>query len=368
VSARENRTSAILEGFRTWAELAADAGEDGLDWLLSGYLAAGHVTLISGKPKAGKSTLATAIAEAVDDPETVVFLDRVVGDGPVIYVSEEGPGTLQPKLNDSSRSVALTRDGVWPKPPWIDLIQAAAFKAMDIQARLLVIDSLSFWASFGEGQEKDAGAVQATMDALTTAAGTGLAVLLVHHQRKSGGGEGDAVRGSGALLAAVDMSIELERVDESSTQRRLVAIGRWPTTPVLVVDRDSQTEDWRTVGRATSREEAATQSARGRLLATIPTEGAGVTEGELEGLLGGPRNVAKPLRVALADGLVTRSGSGRRGSPYRYCVAPPKSSSNGGGESHSVFSSTPLGGGERDTQSVVSPSGLEEERKNGRPA
>lgn len=355
--------NAILDGFTQWTELGQNVG-DGPTWLLSGYLAAGHVTLLSGKPKAGKSTLACAIAEAVDNGETTLFLGRYVGDGPAVYVSEEGPMTLAPKLRASTRSVALTRERIWPKPSWTALVAAAVEKAMEIEAVLLVIDSLAFWACFREGQEKDAGAAQATMDALTAATRAGLGVLLVHHQRKTGGDEGDAVRGSGAILGAVDLSVELERLGDAPTHRRLVAVGRWTTPPVLVIDRDS-TGRYRLVGRATGREEAAALGDRERLLAAMPPQDPGATEAELVELLGHPRNVAKPLRQLVASGYVARTGDGKRGSPYRYRVSPPASSSTDGGANGSRFSSTPIGGRERELSFEAAPPASEEKPAEG---
>jgi hypothetical protein len=77
--------------------------------------------------------------------------------------------------------------------------------------------------------------MQSTIGALGAATGAGLAVLLVHHQRKGGGQDGDAVRGSGAIFAAVDMLIEVERPTGDgtpATHRQLVATGRWQNAPV----------------------------------------------------------------------------------------------------------------------------------------
>ena len=321
--------------FLSWSEIRDSTPADPeSESILSGYIVRGAVTLLSGKPKVGKSTLASAIAEAVDaDAED--FLGCTVTGGPVVYLSEEGLATLAPKLPPSSRSVALTRDGAWPKPSWPELIEAAVAKATEIGAVLLVVDALAFWASFAEGSEKDSGAAQATMDALGAATAAGLAVLIVHHQRKSGGEDGDAIRGSGALLGSVDASMELERL--GGRHRRLVALGRWPAPPVLVIDHDAETGGWRVVGRAGSREEAAQLNGDERILAALPDDAPGITEPDLVDVLGvHPREVAKPLRSLHGRGLSVRTGEGKRGDPYRYSKAPPKSSSESGVETVSL--------------------------------
>jgi AAA domain len=192
-------------------------------------------------------------------------------------------------------------------------------------AVLLVIDSLSFWAAFAEGAEKDAGAAQAAIDALGAATGLGLAVLLVHHQRKAGGEDGDAVRGSGAIFGAVDTLVELERLEDAPPgHRRLVAVGRWPTTPpVLVIDRDAGTGTWRVVGQATSRQEAAAMGMREQILSAMPDEA--ITEAELTEVMGmDKRKLGGPLRELVSEEVVIRTGAGQRGDPYRYERCPEK--------------------------------------------
>jgi len=82
------------------------------------------------------------------------------------------------------------------------------------------------------------------------------ALLLVHHIRKSDGGEGTASRGSGALPAFVDTIVELRRHDannKTSTKRVLTAYGRWDETPAeLVIELDQGAKEYRDCGdRAT---------------------------------------------------------------------------------------------------------------------
>jgi hypothetical protein len=348
--------------FRAWAEVRAVAPL-APPWVLGGYIARGLVTMLAGKPKAGKSTLACAIAEAVD-AEVEAFLGREVAGGRVVYVSEEGPATLAAKLPASTGSLALSRDDAWPKPGWPELIAAAVRKAGEIGAVLLVIDALAFWAGFAEGAEKDSGAAQAVMDALGAATGSGLAVLIVHHQRKAGGEEGDAVRGSGAIFGAVDVLIEVERLGEAADprHRRLVAVGRFPgaTPPVLVIERER--ECWRVVGEADTRQGAAALGMRGRVLAALPL-GEPVTETELCELVGtDKRKTGPPLRELVDEGLVERSGAGKRGDPYRYEKVSQKVSP-AGTETPVAKVSSPVGGtpATNSVQGKLSPSGTESE-------
>lgn len=333
------------------------------EWVWEGYAARGAVTLQAGKPKSGKSTIACALTDAVS-AGAGAFLGRRVTEGAVVYVSEEGAGTLVHKLPASDRVRVLTRDAAWPKPTWPTLIAAAVAEAKHVGAVLLVIDALSFWAGFAEGQEKDAGSAQAVMNALAAATAAGLAVLVVHHQRKAGGEDGDAVRGSGAIFGAADVLLEVERAGEDAppTQRRLVSTGRWPqAAPVLLADRDPASGAWRVIGEAAGRFEAAGLGARERILQGLPEGGDGTTEGELAQVLGlDPRKIGKPLRELVDDGLIDRSGGGRRGDPYRYTRAAddsPPDSPPGEGRNAPMDSPPPCRGGASNRESPRSPGG-----------
>ena len=251
------------------------------DWIWGGYLAPAAITLVAGKPKSGKSTLACGLAEALT-AGAGEFLGRAVRQCSVVYLSEEGAGTLKPKL--SGRIRTLTRDGAWPRPGWATLIAAATIEADRIGATVLIVDSLSFWSSLDEGQENDSAVMQRALGALGAATSTGLAVVLVHHQRKGGGEDGDAVRGSGAIFAAVDMLIEVERPksDSAPTHRQLVSTGRWQDAPpVLIVDHDPRERSWRVVGEAGDRTAAGEFGIREQILDALPIEEPGITEREL---------------------------------------------------------------------------------------
>lgn len=340
-------------------------------WLWEGYLAQGALTLLAGRPKSGKSTLAWAITEAIA-ARAPTFLGRGIEHGGVVYVSEEGVGTLAHKLPRGERVRVLTRDAAWPKPSWARVIAETVKEAGRVGAVLLVIDSLAFWAAFGEGQENDAGAAQAALNVLGIATTAGLAVLLVHHQRKSGGSAGDAVRGTGAIFGAVDALVELERLDgpaPATGQRRLVGVSRWPSIPpVLVVERDAAGK-WRAIREVADRDETAELAVRDRLLSALPSDGLGATEQELANRLGvDGRKIGHPLRASVEAGRVERTGRGRKGDPYRYRRrpedAPPDSPLAPGEHLAQMLPSLLIGGEHGKENPALSP----REERGGRPA
>jgi hypothetical protein len=82
-------------------------------WVWRHYIAAGTLTVLAGKPKTGKSTLAFAFAFALVEALAAgadTFLGCQLAGGPVVYVSEEGAASLRHKLPDSDRVHVLTRE------------------------------------------------------------------------------------------------------------------------------------------------------------------------------------------------------------------------------------------------------------------
>jgi hypothetical protein len=286
-------------------------------WVLSGYLAKGGVTVLAGKPKCGKSTLGIAIARAVESSASD-FLGHAVSGGSVVYVSEEGAATLVHKIGGERLRIA-TRETAWPRPPWAMLIDAMRAEAERVGAVLVVIDTFAFWAMLKADAEKDAGAVQQAMEPLVQLADAGFAVLLVAHARKGNSveaGEGDAVRGSSAITGAADIVLELERVKDLPRQRKLLALSRYPQTPgVLVFERD---DGWSVVGEGTDRGDARDIANRSKLLDALSYD-EDRTRTDLEEATGAPaREWHQTLDQLIADRLVTRSGEGKRGDPYRH--------------------------------------------------
>jgi hypothetical protein len=103
-------------------------------------------------------------------------------------------------------------------------------------------------------------------------------------------------------------------------------VTRWPGTPgLLVVERDAALGAWRIVGEGASREEGAALAWRERLLRAVPGE-PGATLDELEKVVGVERRKwYGEFKALLSEGLIVRSGEGKRGDPYRHFRAPADS-------------------------------------------
>ena len=218
-----------------------EATPEEVPWCWHGFLAYGLVTLFAGRHKGGKSTLLFSLIRAIVDGDDA-FLNHAIDPGPVVLLTEEGPETLRPKLEPISpegrtRIRILDRSLVSPRGDyaWPLAVRDAGQEALDWGARLIVIDTFAFWSQIRD--ENDNGLMQEIVSVLGDLTTRGLAVVVVHHHRKSGGEDGDAIRGGTGLQGAVDVIVELVRPpsegedDDNSTERELRAIGRFPESP-----------------------------------------------------------------------------------------------------------------------------------------
>jgi len=321
--------------FYTADDLLADAPEEP-EWVWDGLVAAGLIALLAGRPKraGGKSSLAWGLVRAVVLGHES-FCGRRLAGGAAVYLTEE-PGTmLRPKVAPLAGNPRLSL--VWrekvprPRPPWAVSIADAVAECHRIGARLLVIDTFAEWARMAAESEQDAGAVQAAMEALAAAAASGLAVVLIHHMRKGSSGESDGedVRGSSALIAAVNVIVEISRVkDGPSRQRVLNVSSHWPRSPESMIVEllpDDLTYTLVSEGeREEVRGEAKRRSQRQRL-AFLPSVPPGATTTEARAELGlSDSGARKVLNDAQALGVVERvkGGEGRSDRWWRVPEVP----------------------------------------------
>ena len=188
-------------------------------WLVPGVLTEGSLAAIYGAPESGKSFLAVdmsmAIAGGID------WHGRQVERGGVLYIAAEGA----PGLGKRFRAWKMDRCAQGRR---FDLhlmrddLNLAAEKDGGVRAfvqavtdelgplRLIVIDTLNQTAAGAdENSAKDMGRYIASMKLLRNV--TGAAVVVVHH---SGKDLGKGMRGSSALLGAMDTTVEVERASD----------------------------------------------------------------------------------------------------------------------------------------------------------
>jgi hypothetical protein len=253
---------------------------DSIPWIAQPLVYSGGVTLLAGPPKAGKSTLASNLQRCRETG--AALLDQwPVAIGSTLLVTEEGGVAVAYKTSDlSALDVMDRRAAVQAGLGFTQVLDAVAGWAMDHAGGLAFIDTLAIWA--GIDNENDASEVSAAVAQVTSLAqATDLAIVLVHHSRKSGGENGEAIRGSGAILATVDIAAELSRVSPTSDDRWLDVQGR-----VILPNRYLLTFDRAAMAYALGDTSAAKLEAIEADLAGIPADGPGLTRQEIANLWG----------------------------------------------------------------------------------
>jgi RecA-family ATPase len=198
-----------------------------VEWLWDGYLARKHLTLLTGQWKIGKSTLLAALLARLGAGGELA--GRRVRPGRAVVFTEENRGLWQ-------RRIARHRLGDWvsfafepfsfrPRPEeWYQLTDDLVWLCYQRWVELVAFDSLSSVLP-GRG-EADAAAMLDLLRSLRAVAGSGPAVLLTHHPRKGPAAGGQSSRGTGALPASVDFTLELHwagSAAQESRRRRLLA-------------------------------------------------------------------------------------------------------------------------------------------------
>jgi DNA-binding transcriptional ArsR family regulator len=286
------------------------------NWLWRGYLAPGSLSLLAGRPKVGKSTAVFGLLAALAAGRP--YLDLETRESGAVLLSEEREGTLAEKARRFSldgRIDLLMRHQV-RGATWQEVVDRAVDHARTNDLGLLVVDTFNAWTGLRGDDESKAGAVHEALEPLTVAAGHGLAVLIVAHQRKAQGAYGEAVRGSNALTGGVDVVVELERAptELGAAARVLRAVSRYGATPEeLAAELVGETYSARG-----DLEHLSAEHERGEVLDAIPDEGEStITDiAEQTGIAKG--TVGRRLEELREAGTLERCGAGKKGDPYRF--------------------------------------------------
>lgn len=306
--------------FRTAREFASGTAPD-VDWIAPPWVAAGAITGVDGKVKvAGKTTLVTHLCRAVLDGRP--FLDQPTRRTAVVYLTEQPPASLRETLR---RADLLERDDFaflcWRDSvglPWARIVEIAVAECQLRGAGLLVVDTLGRFAGIRGDGENSAGEAEAAMAPLQIAAADGLAVIVVRHERKTGGDVGDSGRGSSAFGGAVDIVMAVRRRQDRPTTRLIQAVSRFDETPeTLAIELIAGGYVSLGVEPATAHE-----MAKGRVLETLATGGAaGLTlEALVDRVLQARTTVQRAIDELSSERRVVRKGGGVKGDPFRFAL------------------------------------------------
>lgn len=302
-------------------------------WIWDGVLPEGGMSLMVGKPKAGKSTFAFALSLAVAEGRE--FLHRATTKGTVVYLAlEEKRGEVKKKLEAIGGQVENLFFHFGAAP--VDAVASVSNLISQTKARLLVIDVLQKFIRVRD--LNDYAVVTNALEPLLTAAReSGCHVLLTHHAGKADRPDGDEVLGSTALLGGVDTLVSIKKRE---TRRSFFTIQRYgddTAETVIELHPDGRLD---AIG---NRQEVEIEETCPAILEAIGD--AVTTRDEILDRVERKRSVVLKALAKLCDEKrVERSGSGKKGEPFTYkkiSVFPfPDTTGNGGTESETASNST----------------------------
>ena len=191
------------------------------------------------------------------------------------------------------------------------------FRCKRSGAKLLVVDTLPQFAGLLGDAENHAGDALRALLPLQQAAAEKIGVIMVRHERKSGGALGDSGRGSSAFAGAVDIILSIRRPEgnQKRSVREIRAVSRLCAMDDLLIELTDA--GYRSLGAPG---EAAKEQAVADVLAGIPdSEEDAATIQDLVKSSGKTRAHLQRMLDALSeDGKILRLGKGRKKDPYRY--------------------------------------------------
>lgn len=188
-------------------------------WLVPGLLTETSIAAIYGAPESGKSFLAVDIAMSV--ASGLDWHGREVLSGGVLYIAAEGAPGLGKRVrawkeahaaNSQKFHFVLMRDPInFASENTAEVRDFTQAVMAEVGAlKLVIIDTLNQTAAGAdENSAKDMSRYITSMKRLRDE--TGAAVIVVHHSGKDGS---KGMRGSTALLGAMDTTIEVDRVKD----------------------------------------------------------------------------------------------------------------------------------------------------------
>jgi KaiC/GvpD/RAD55 family RecA-like ATPase len=311
-----------------WVQNLVAGVREAPEWIVPGLLPRGILALLSAYPKKGKSTLVSQLAVAVAQGKP--FLGRGTQQGSVLYiVAEERQDDVLRRLRDFGMT------DTDPIVLWSETASDGQGERGELQEFirehgivLVIVDTFASYLLVKD-ETNNSDVTVRLKPYVDIAHDTEATILFVHHERKNqdGGDDGTrSIRGGGAILGLADLSLQLQQ-EGGGTGRRLKIVGRYKGLPQSL-KLDYQNDEYVSLGTT---EEHTRKAQRDKIVAVLPTIGAGLTVQEaVKAVTGLKLSTARgALDDAFTAGEVTREGAGKKGDPFRYRrIVPPHESSD----------------------------------------
>ncbi len=298
-----------------------------IKYVVPGYIAEG-LTLFAGKPKLGKSWFCMEIGLAVAEGG-VCLGDVRCEQGDVLYLAlEDNRRRLKSRIDKLWQMEALVHAPVpdrlhlateWPRANEGGVAAIREWIAEHPEARLVIVDVLAMFKATAKGKDQTLYEADylAIKELQSLAMETGVAIVVVHHTRKSGADADpfEKVSGTLGLSGAADTTIILDRDQNGVT---LYGRGRDIEEIETAVQFEKLTCRWRALGKASEVRRTDERAVILDLLADNHEDNPdGMSPAEIADALGLPRNNVKQLlfKMAKAGEVVKTSKKGLYSHP-----------------------------------------------------
>jgi len=273
----------------------------------------GGFSIVAAKPKVGKSTMARGLAIAVSRGEP--FLGRPTAKGKVIYLCLEEKRTEVTghfrRMGANSCDV-LVHTGATPK----DALTALDAAIEEHSPVLVIVDPLSRFCRISDFNSY--AEVTRQLEPLIDVARLSTCqthIMCLHHNGKGGDlrEAGDAVMGSTAFFAIVDALMTMRKKERVRTIESEQRYGE--NMPETIVHLDQLT------GIVEGAGDLKTFTLNERKKAVLDSLGTEpLTDPAIRELVGGTNAglTTKALRALYDEGVLERSGGGKKGDPFFY--------------------------------------------------
>lgn len=290
--------------------------EEKIPWLIENLLPLGGTSIFAAKPKAGKTTMTGQMAVAVARGEA--FLGRAVAKGRVLHLAvEEKRSELirRYRAQGAKEEDDILIHAASAPDEALVLLEAVI---QELRPQLVIVDTLFKVVRIENGN--DYAEVNLALEPFHHLARTyGAHIMLVHHMGKGENRAGaDGILGSTALAGAVDTLLLLDRKDQQRTLKTVQRYGEDLEEAVLHFDKESLRCSLGEPAKAERRNKLADQV----LLVVSDSQTSLDFEAIYEAVGGKRQGVVDALKILVDEGKVLRSGSGRRGDPYRHAAHP----------------------------------------------
>lgn len=306
------------------AKELVESEDEKIDWIWHGFIGLGMISMLSARPKCGKTTLLFELLKGVIKDKSFLGY-QTHAHGKILLLTEEPKSLLRRRFQ--RLGLAVDDIIVTPKFHLANWKEVVAFTKMAVEksgVRFIIIDTIAaFWSVKNENDASDVReALNPIQDVIRK---NNAALLLIHHLRKAEGEDGTAIRGSGQLFAMVEAGMELNKISHGGNRRQVTSQGRYEESQQDFVIEFSE-EGYRNIGSIV---ELKFDEVKKRILDALPEAGENpITEEEIRTKLADPKPSKTSTKDALAELTVEekikRAGAGVKGDPYKYKKKAPQ--------------------------------------------